>query len=444
MVKIVSIKFKDGGKPYFFAPNGEKLEKGDGVVVETAKGQEYAVVDEAEKIVEDNQVVQPLKPVLRKATERDLEVVRQNEERKGEAIKIFREKVDARQLGMKPIGCEFSFDQSKVTFYFTAESRVDFRELIRDLSYAFLMGGLGPCGRECCCMKALHEPKKVSVKMAKTQNLSLNPEKISGLCGRLMCCLSYENDYYAEVSKKMPKIGGSADTPDGKGTVINVNMFDMTVKVKIVKGEDIAFKDYPVDDIAFMKGNVLYGKVAVKEEKPEEKAAEADVADEEADKNEQPAETERQGKNRDKNRERRQGRDRNRERGKGERPAPDKNRSQGGEGNGQNAGKKNKNFKQNNNRPHGQNGGDENRKSGANQSGEKHENDSAAQGRENAFKEGRRSRNRHRGGRGNKNGNNNKTVESNEQLATANNKLASANDKLATANNKNSQKNDKN
>lgn len=282
MVKIVSVKFKNGGKPYYFAPGKDTYEKGMGVIVETAKGLEYATVVAPEDEVDESRVVSPLKPVVRIATKRDEEQVMRNSERRGEALKTAQEKIAARGLDMKLVDCEFAFDGSKVVFFFTAENRVDFRELIKDLSSAFRMrielrqinirdeikitGGLAPCGRECCCIGSMSEPKKVSVKMAKNQGLSLNPGKISGLCGRLMCCLAYENDYYAEACKKVPKIGSEADTPDGKGTVVNVNMLKMLVKVKIEQNDNISFHEYPVDEIRFMRGNVVMGKENLGEE----------------------------------------------------------------------------------------------------------------------------------------------------------------------------------
>lgn len=282
MVKIVSVKFKNGGKPYYFAPGKDTYEKGMGVIVETAKGLEYATVVAPEDEVDESRVVSPLKPVVRIATKRDEEQVKRNSERRGEALKTAQEKIAARGLDMKLVDCEFAFDGSKVVFFFTAENRVDFRELIKDLSSAFRMrielrqinirdeikitGGLAPCGRECCCIGSMSEPKKVSVKMAKNQGLSLNPGKISGLCGRLMCCLAYENDYYAEACKKVPKIGSEADTPDGKGTVVNVNMLKMLVKVKIEQNDNISFHEYPVEEIRFMRGNVVMGKENLGEE----------------------------------------------------------------------------------------------------------------------------------------------------------------------------------
>ena len=282
MTKVISVKFKGGGKSYYFAPCSQEVQKGMGVIVETSKGLEYATVTEGVHEVDDEQIVPPLMPTVRIATNKDMEQLQKNEERKDEAMKIVKEKIEARQLDMKPVDCEFSFDGTKVTVYFTSENRVDFRELIKDLSSAFrmrielrqigireeikLMGGLAPCGRECCCVRSLQEPKKVSVKMAKNQGLSLNPGKISGLCGRLMCCLSYENDYYAEVCKKVPKLGSEATTPDGKGMVVNVNMLKMIVKVKIEQGESVTYKDFPLDKISFMRGSEVIGTVDSEEE----------------------------------------------------------------------------------------------------------------------------------------------------------------------------------
>ncbi len=299
MIKVVSVKFKSGGKPYYFAPNGkDEYQKGMGVVVETAKGLEYATVVQPECEVEDSEIVTPLKPVVRIATQRDEEQVARNRERRGEAMKTAQEKIAARGLEMKLVDCEFAFDGSKVVFFFTSESRVDFRELIKDLSSAFhmrielrqisirdeikLTGGLAPCGRECCCIGCMSEPKKVSVKMAKNQGLSLNPGKISGLCGRLMCCLAYENDYYSEACKKVPKLGGEVETPNGKGTVVNVNMLKMQCKVKIEQNDAVSYHDFGVDEIRFMRGNVVMGKEDFgeeEEETPKDEQASAGVAD---------------------------------------------------------------------------------------------------------------------------------------------------------------------
>lgn len=273
MVKIVGVKFKDGGKLYYFAPGNERYREGQGVIVETAKGMEYATVVVPFREVTDDEIVSPLKPIVRVATNKDLETLARNEERKPNAMKLAAEKVQKCGLEMKLVDCEFAFDGSKVVFFFTSDGRVDFRELVKELSSAFHMrielrqigirdeikhiGGLAPCGRECCCGSCMPDFKKVSIKMAKNQGLSLNPSKISGLCGRLMCCLAYENDYYAEAFKKMPKVGSDVETPDGIGTVININMLKMEVKVRIEdkQKDTFVYNDYPVAKLRFKRNN---------------------------------------------------------------------------------------------------------------------------------------------------------------------------------------------
>jgi cell fate regulator YaaT (PSP1 superfamily) len=271
MVNVVGIKFKNGGKLYYFAPKaGEKYERNMPVIVETSRGLEYAWVVYPEKFVADDEVVQPLKPVVRIATQKDTDFYKSCEAKRPQAMQLCKEKIAARGLEMKLVDCEYAFDGSKITFFFTSENRVDFRELVKDLASAFharielrqvgtrdetkYLGGIAPCGRICCCAGNMPEFKKVSVKMAKTQGLSLNPGKISGLCGRLMCCLSYENDYYAEVSKKMPKVGSEVSTLEGKGIVASVNMLKMEVKVKIDdRNGGWIYKDFPVEDVRFKK-----------------------------------------------------------------------------------------------------------------------------------------------------------------------------------------------
>lgn len=271
MVKITGVTFKNGGKVYYFAPGKESYEKNTGVIVETARGLEYATVVIPLAEVDDDKIVSPLKPVIRVATPKDVETIRKNEERKPEAMRLTQEKIEKHNLEMKLIDCEFAFDGSKVVFYYSAPSRVDFRELVKDLSALFRMrielrqigirdeikmiGGLAPCGRECCCSRCLPDFKKVTIKMAKTQGLSLNPSKISGLCGRLMCCLAYENDYYAEAGKGMPKIGSEVGTPDGKGTVVNINMLKKQVRVRIEDKEKdmFTYHDYPVEQLKFKR-----------------------------------------------------------------------------------------------------------------------------------------------------------------------------------------------
>ncbi len=273
MIKVVGIKFKNGGKLYYFAPKkGDVYARNMPVVVETSRGLEYAWVAYPEKEVEDDEVVQPLKPVIRIATEKDTEFYESCQAKRPQAMQTCKEKILAHNLEMKLVDCEYAFDGSKIIFYFTSASRVDFRELVKDLASTFknrielrqvgtrdetkYLGGIAPCGRICCCAGNMPEFKKVSVKMAKTQGLSLNPGKISGLCGRLMCCLSYENDYYVEASKKMPKIGSEVGTPEGRAIVAAVNMLRMEVKVKIDdRNGGWIWKDYPVADIRFKKNN---------------------------------------------------------------------------------------------------------------------------------------------------------------------------------------------
>ena len=287
MIKVVGIKFKTGGKLYYFSPKaGDKYERNMPVVVETSRGLEFAWVVYPEKLVPDDEVVQPLKPIIRIATDKDKEFYAACEAKRPQAMQICKEKIAARGLEMKLVDCEYAFDGSKIVFYFTSANRVDFRELVKDLASAFhnrielrqvgtrdeakYLGGIAPCGRICCCAGNMPEFKKVSVKMAKTQGLSLNPGKISGLCGRLMCCLSYENDYYAEVSQKMPKIGGEVGTPEGKAIVASVNMLKMLVKVKIDdKNGGWIYKDYPVDELRFKRKNT-----PVKEEDDEDEILE--------------------------------------------------------------------------------------------------------------------------------------------------------------------------
>lgn len=266
MPKIVGVRFKDIGKIYYFSPGDIEFDVGDGVIVETVRGVEFGKVVLAPREVDESEIVSPLKPVIRKATEKDLQTAEKNAARKDDAMKVAREKIARHKLKMKLIDCEFTFDGSKVIFYFTAETRVDFRELVKDLASYFririelrqvgirdeakLLGGLGPCGRACCCSSCLGDFARVSIKMAKTQGLSLNPGKISGLCGRLMCCLQYENDYYSEVYKLMPRVHSEVSTPDGKGIVQSNDMLKKLVVVKITDKEGNAeIRPYPLAQI---------------------------------------------------------------------------------------------------------------------------------------------------------------------------------------------------
>ena len=271
MVRVVVIKFKNGGKLYYFSPKtGEVYERNMPVIVETSRGLEYAWVAYPEREVSDDEIVPPLKPIVRIATEQDKEHYEACQAKKPQAIQICKEKIAAHNLDMKLIDCEYSFEGNKILFYFTAGSRVDFRELVKDLASTFhsrielrqigtrdetkYLGGIAPCGRVCCCAGNMPEFKKVSVKMAKNQGLSLNPGKISGLCGRLMCCLSYENDYYSEVNKKMPKVGSEVGSPDGKAIVVSVNMLKLEAKVKMDDHNGgWIYKDFPVSELRFKR-----------------------------------------------------------------------------------------------------------------------------------------------------------------------------------------------
>lgn len=274
MAKIVGIKFKRTAKVYYFDPIGLKPKKGDTMIVETARGVEYGAVVLEVKDIPDKEVIQPLKPVIRIATEADLNKIRKDEQRAKDCIKVAAEKVAARNLKMKVIDAEYTFDNGKLVFYFTAAGRVDFRDLVKDLASAFhsrielrqvgirdetrLLGGIAPCGRVVCCASCLPDFRKVTIKMAKTQGLSLNPAKISGLCGRLMCCLEYENDHYSETYKLMPKIGSEVDTPDGKAIVVTNNMLTLVVTTKKqTQDGGFTYKEYKLSEIKVKRPNKL-------------------------------------------------------------------------------------------------------------------------------------------------------------------------------------------
>lgn len=274
MAKVVGIKFKHTGKIYYFDPGEENYEKGSGVIVETARGVEYGKVVMEPKEEADDKIVQPLKPITRRATAEDEAKVKRNEDKVPAAMRIAAEKIEARGLKMKLIDAEFTFDNSKIIFYFTAAGRIDFRELVRDLATAFhirielrqvgirdearILGGIAPCGRVCCCASCLPDFRKITIKMAKTQGLSLNPTKISGLCGRLMCCLEYENAHYSETFRLMPKIGSEVQTPEGKAIVISNNMLKLLVKVKMETSDgSLVYKDFKLSDVKVKKANKL-------------------------------------------------------------------------------------------------------------------------------------------------------------------------------------------
>ena len=266
MPSIVGVKFKEVGKVYYFSPENIQFEVGNGVIVETARGVEFGTVSIANREVDEKDIVGELKPVIRKATDADVEKYHENLARKPKAMKDANERILKHNLDMKLVDVDFTFDNSKVIFYFTSEGRVDFRELVKDLASLFkvrielrqigirdeckLKGGLGPCGRPCCCNSYMGDFERVSIKMAKNQGLSLNPTKISGLCGRLMCCLKFEDEYYAETLKLMPKIGLEVSTPDGNGVVESSDILRRTAKVRVTNANgDVEVKEYSVDAI---------------------------------------------------------------------------------------------------------------------------------------------------------------------------------------------------
>lgn len=270
MVKVIGVRFRTAGKIYFFDPLKFDVKRGDHVIVETARGIEYGTVVGDPKEVEDDEVIQPLKPVLRVATARDTEQENANKQKEREAFKICLEKIKKHKLDMKLIDAEYTFDNNKVLFYFTADGRIDFRELVKDLASVFktrielrqigvrdetkIMGGIGICGRTLCCHAHLSEFVPVSIKMAKEQNLSLNPTKISGMCGRLMCCLKHEEETYEYLNRKLPNVGDYVTTDDGlKGEVHSVNVLRQLVKVLIENNDEKEIREYKVEQLRFKK-----------------------------------------------------------------------------------------------------------------------------------------------------------------------------------------------
>lgn len=269
MVKVIGVRFRTAGKIYFFDPGRLNIKKGDHVIVETARGIEYGTVVGGVKEVEDDKVVQPLKPVLRIATQKDSEQEAANKGKEKDAFKICLEKIKKHNLEMKLIDAEYTFDNNKVLFYFTADGRIDFRELVKDLASVFktrielrqigvrdetkIVGGIGICGRALCCHTYLSEFIPVSIKMAKEQNLSLNPTKISGVCGRLMCCLKNEEETYEYLNSKLPVIGDFVTTDDGlKGEVHSVNVLRQLVKVVVtVDKDEKEIREYKVEQLRF-------------------------------------------------------------------------------------------------------------------------------------------------------------------------------------------------
>mgnify|MGYP001851789421 FL=1 len=269
MTKVIGVRFRTAGKIYFFAPGKFQIKQGDNVIVETARGVEFGRVVSGSKDVKDEDVVQPLKSVIRMASDQDRKTVEKNKQKEKEAFKICLEKIRKHKLEMKLIDVEYTFDGNKILFYFTADGRIDFRELVKDLAAVFrtrielrqigvrdetkIRGGIGICGRPLCCSTYLTEFSAVSIKMAKEQNLSLNPTKISGVCGRLMCCLTNEEETYEELNSQLPSVGDTVTTKDGlMGTVHSLSVLRKLVKVVVnLENDEKEIREYPADELKF-------------------------------------------------------------------------------------------------------------------------------------------------------------------------------------------------
>lgn len=269
MTEVIGVRFKEVGKIYYFSPGSMKLKAGERVIVETARGIECGTVVIGNFMAEDSEIVHPLKEIFRIATDEDLKTLEKNIARKADIMRVFSEKIAEHKLKMKPIDVECTFDGGKILFYFTAESRVDFRDLVKDLAGIYrtrielrqigvrdeakMLGGLGICGRKLCCSSFLGEFQPVSIKMAKEQSLSLNPTKISGTCGRLMCCLKYEQDSYEELLKITPKVGALVETSEGRGIVTDANLLTGALKVQLDKNKDAAPTSFNRADVKLLK-----------------------------------------------------------------------------------------------------------------------------------------------------------------------------------------------
>ncbi len=269
MVKVVGVRFKKAGKVYYFDPDELTINSGMNVIVETARGIEFGEAVISNRDVPENEIVAPLKKVMRIASEEDIKHAEENSRKEKEAFSTCLQKIKDHNLEMKLIDVEYTFDNNKILFYFTADGRVDFRELVKDLAAVFktrielrqigvrdeskMMGGIGVCGRVLCCSSYLGEFQPVSIKMAKEQGLSLNPTKISGTCGRLMCCLKYEQDAYEQIIKKAPKMGAIVETPDGQGVVMSTSLLKEIIKVKLDKGNETDLRVYKVDEVKVIK-----------------------------------------------------------------------------------------------------------------------------------------------------------------------------------------------
>ncbi len=270
MAEVIGVRFKNAGKVYYFDPDGNKLEKGDHVIVETARGVECGEVAMGNRAIDDEKIVQPLRKLMRVATDPDMKHVADNRRREKSAFDICLKKIAAHKLKMKLVDVEYTFDNSKILFYFTADGRVDFRELVKDLASVFrtrielrqigvrdeakMLGGIGVCGRPFCCCTFLGGFQPVSIKMAKEQGLSLNPVKISGICGRLMCCLKYEQEAYADLLRFVPAVNSVVMTPQGKGVVADRNLLSEKVTVRLDAAPDGPARAFPAGDVKVLRG----------------------------------------------------------------------------------------------------------------------------------------------------------------------------------------------
>jgi len=362
MIKVIGVRFRTAGKIYFFDPLNFEIKRGDHVIVETARGIEFGTVMTGVTEVEEEKVIQPLKPVIRIANQRDIEQEANNKIKEKEAFRVCLEKIRKHELEMKLIDAEYTFDNNKVLFYFTADGRIDFRELVKDLASVFktrielrqigvrdetkIVGGIGICGRPLCCHSYLSDFIPVSIKMAKEQNLSLNPTKISGVCGRLMCCLKNEEETYEELNRRLPGIGDYVTTEDGlKGEVQSVNVLRQLVKVVVEQGDEKEIKEYPVEQLQFKHRHGKKEKVELSKEEmrelekleEEEQQESREAGESQENRNRQDGEQRRENRNRQDGEQHRDNRNRqdgeqhrdNRNRQDGEKHRDNRNRQDG-------------------------------------------------------------------------------------------------------------------
>ncbi len=417
MIKVIGVRFRTAGKIYFFDPVNFEIKRGDHVIVETARGIEFGTVMSGVTEVEEEKVIQPLKPVIRLANQRDMEQEAANKLKEKEAFRICLEKIRKHNLEMKLIDAEYTFDNNKVLFYFTADGRIDFRELVKDLASVFktrielrqigvrdetkIVGGIGICGRPLCCHSYLSDFIPVSIKMAKEQNLSLNPTKISGVCGRLMCCLKNEEETYEELNRRLPGIGDYVTTEDGlKGEVQSVNVLRQLVKVVVEEGDEKEIKEYPVEQLQFKR---RHGKKE-KMELSREEMLELERLEEE-EQEEQEAEA-KQNLQRQSGRSRQDGEHRQGERRQNsEQHDSEQRQNDGQHSNGRNR-QENGRRQDNRNRQNGEqrHGGEQKQNGEQRQGGEQRHNGDQRQGGEQRQNDGQRQGNRNRHNRHRNNG----------------------------------------